>query len=577
VAVFIIVIRNTNIGFLGRSHANENKVPTLICYSRQTGAVASWGFSAETEIERDNGDLKYAEWFKVLLDENMFKQMKEKDPENTPESIYEVEMWFLDYLKLLYRHIETRMANTELPSENPWKVALVEFIATVPSTWSPHTTVDRFKQLLVRAGFDQYPNHSVSVGFTEAEAAAVSTSVEAPGLFKEKDVILVCDMGGGTTDINVLEVEKIEEEDITLKQLDVVQGRNIGSAQIDRKFEALAYDRVSRINLKSPESIDWHDVAWHMMKSREFQNAKCDHGSPDDTPIFAVPVPKLSPFYQNDELSVINGAMQFTRSELRQLFDIQIGLLYELIDKQLQRFQGSYSLQYVSHLILSGGLGNSLYVQDQLRKRYGFGTNPLNYSREIRVQVAPEPQLAVCKGVVMNRMRKFKTGKDVLGWRCARASYGTICKVPYDPANALHNGRPRTQDPFTGIEYLANAIEWFIHKGSPVNSDVPISKHFTRKLYPDDLNRTFPTSIVVSHVDWESLPMQLNEDAQILCRMESDLSLVEERHFKLVGILRYDAKPELLIQCRKTGTSGTRVNGIVAVIMKSRLLLVLQI
>ena len=489
---------------------------------------------AETDVENDNGDLRYAEWFKVLLDEDMFNQMKEKDPENTPESIQEVEKWFLDYLKLLYRHIETRMANTELPEEKPWRSALVEFIASVPSTWSPHSTVAKFKQLLIRAGFEQYPYHSVSVGFTEAEAAAVSTTVEAPGVFKERDIILVCDMGGGTTDVNVLVVENIQEEDITLKQLDVVQGRNIGSAQIDRTFETLAFEHLSKVNFGPASNIDLHDIAWHMMKSREFQNAKCDHGSPDDTPIFSVPVTKLPSSYNNDEASIVNGAMQFTRSELRQLFDAQVDLLFDLLDKQLQRFQESHPLQHVSHLILSGGLGNSVYVQGQLRKRYGLGSNTLNYGLEIRVQVAPEPQLAVCKGVVMNRMRKFKTGKGVLGWRCARASYGTICKIPYDPTNPLHVGRPRSQDPFTGAEYLANAVEWFIHKGSPVNSDEPISKYFTRKLYPGDLNRAFPTSIVVSHVDWESLPMQLNEDAQILCRIESDLSHIEENHFKLV-------------------------------------------
>jgi len=133
----------------------------------------------------------------------------------------------------------------------------------------------------------------------------------------------------------------------------------------------------------------------------------------------------------------------------------------------------------------------------------------------------------------MDRVRKLSSGRGVLGWRCSRASYGTICKMPYDMRNPLHAGRQAIRDQYNGKLYLIHAIEWFIFKGLAVNSDTPITRPFTRKLEPRELTRTFPTSVVTSDIDVERLPLQLNNDAQVLCKIVSDLSSVHESRFKL--------------------------------------------
>jgi len=76
--------------------------------------------------------------------------------------------------------------------------------------------------------------------------------------------------------------------------------------------------------------------------------------------------------------------------------------------------------------------------------------------------VAPEPQLVVCKGIVADRVQKLKTGKSVLGWRCSRASYGTLAKVAYNPQNPDHFGRNPVKDTFDGKLYILEYISWFI-------------------------------------------------------------------------------------------------------------------
>jgi hypothetical protein len=153
--------------------------------------------------------------------------------------------------------------------------------------------------------------------------------------------------------------------------------------------------------------------------------------------------------------------------------------LCQLLDKQLTRLQQKFPQEQVvshfriqekysitdrlqAHLVLSGGLGNSPYVQARLRERYSLGNAPFPNARSLQVRVAPEPQLVVCKGIVADRVQKLKTGKSVLGWRCSRASYGTLCKVRYNPQNPSHFGRNPVKDSLDGNLYVMNWIDWFV-------------------------------------------------------------------------------------------------------------------
>jgi hypothetical protein len=559
-------------------------VPTLLSYSRENQSLQTWGFGADQRGEHTNPDREIVDWFKVYLDDGVLSMMRKHDPINTPKSAVEVERWFEDYLRELCMHIESRLS-AELPVNKTWASSMVEFVFSVPTTWPP-PTVERFRSIVSRAGYGKNPSHSITVGLTEAEAAAVSTSVDAPGMFRENDIVLVCDVGGGTTDLGVLAVQNVGTSAISLRQVDVVQGRNIGSVKIDEDFEGYARDKLEKANVALPLGVDPEDAAWHMMKSREYQNAKCESGSRDDTPVFRVPVSGINPDYVNESHGISSGHMTFKQSELRALFDVQVNRLFELIDKQLSGFQTKNPQGVISHLILSGGLGNSAYVQSKLETRYAFGLSTFACARTVQVHVAPEPQLCVCRGLVQDRIRRLSSGVGVLGWRCSRASYGTICKMPYEAGNQSHAGRQITKDPYTGKLYLINAIEWFIYKGQPVNSDTPITRPFTRKLEPGELNRTFPTSVVTSDVDVRNLPLQLDNgmstffktrltptDAQILCKIVSDLSMVHEARFKLV-CTRLAFAP--FNTPRKTATGGASAGPTAAATTTSRWSSVLQ-
>lgn len=493
----------------GRFQANENKVPTVIVYPACSDEPSSWGFLSETATETTSEDKEYKEWFKTCLDANKLRQKQLEDPEGAPANMREVERWYRDYFQKMYDYLKFKLGG-EL-SGTTWKDAKIEFIFSVPTTWAPVPTVENFKRIVRDAGFGSETHHNVNIGLTEAEAAAVHVSIEAPGIFRENDILLVCDAGGGTTDLSVLRVTGTINQAINLQQLDVVFGETIGSAAIDYEFEQLVAHRLILAHKSNPLPVDPADAAWEMMKSKDFQAVKCEYGAPDDTPMFSIGIPRVPYSYSNEALGVRirNGEMMFDREDLQRLFDKQIAKLFKLIDAQLKTLHQKYPHELVAHLVLSGGLGNSAYVQAQLRQHYQETSIP--NAKSISVRIAPDPQLAVCKGLVADRVRKLLTSHSVLGWRCCRASYGTACKIVYDKRNPDHQGKQLVKDALNGKMYITQAIAWFVKKGEPVSVDNPIVHRFAKNVSPGDPRRAFPTSVIESDLEASQLPEQMNE------------------------------------------------------------------
>ncbi|KAK3065276.1 hypothetical protein LTS18_003150 [Coniosporium uncinatum] len=345
------------------------------------------------------------------------------------------------------------------------------------------------------------------MGLTEAEAAAVHTSVEARSIFREYDIILVCDAGGGTTDISLLEVTNCRNGALSMSQLHTVFGGEVGATAIDVEFRALAQKRLSQMDPTTALRAPLETISWDLMKSRDYQDSKCMFGDLDnDTGYFFVRIPGLNDAYSNPRLRISRGHMRFDQHELQAIFDKQIERIFAFIEHQLQRMQRKWSSRELHHLILSGGLGNSEYVQNRLRMRYGSGSTGHANTRNVNVTIAPDPQLVVCKGVVADRARKLKSGSPVLYQRCCRASYGIACKELYNEQNPLHRNRPQEKDPQDGKLYVPDSIVWFVRKGEAVALKRPVMHTFKRKLSPGDPRCVFPTSIMVCNLDPEFLP-----------------------------------------------------------------------
>lgn len=71
-------------------------------------------------------------------------------------------------------------------------------------------------------------------------------------------------------------------------------------------------------------------------------------------------------------------------------------------------------------------------------------------------------QTAVVQGLVLNEAQQHETGNAVLKSRTSPASYGVLCKEPYDAEQ--HTGMEMERDSHDGKLYAINVIHWFVKK-----------------------------------------------------------------------------------------------------------------
>lgn len=81
----------------------------------------------------------------------------------------EAQCWFKDYIQCVYRHVISHCGST-IPH---FVSRQVEFLFSVPTTWKDVRMVEETRQILEQVICTKTPLHRISIGLTEAEAAAV--------------------------------------------------------------------------------------------------------------------------------------------------------------------------------------------------------------------------------------------------------------------------------------------------------------------------------------------------------------------------------------------------------------------
>ena len=423
-----------------------NKVPTLLRYDSTASQVGSWGFLCEADDDDDD----IIDCFKLHLDPEY------ADPRPDAPKAQQARRWYKDYLRCLHDYIQEVFSN----SFARWNNLPVEFIFSVPTTWKNPSMISEITAIIEAAGFGgDGLHHRVKIGLTEAEAAAVYASRQQ---MDKDDVILVCDAGGGTTDVNTLKMRSEKGRATDLFPLSWTEGRPIGSTLIDIQFHRMICDRLERIR----DKIDGQPAALaHQMMHGRFERMKCTYGTPASLAIPTMPlaVPGLPSDFTSAEAHVEDAKMIIKQEELAALFDVQIDRLLDLMDEQLRRLEQKDSRAQISYLVLSGGLGSSPYVRQRLKSffEFGMGSSRAN-TQDVSILTVAEPQLAVVQGLVMERIQFISRGEAVFKQRCCRISYGVKCLREYNPTNPRHMGQDIILDKRDGKRYIDDQIDWFV-------------------------------------------------------------------------------------------------------------------
>lgn len=297
-------------------HEIRNKVDTAISYDVKTGEIANWGFLCNPDDVR----YEHNELFKLYLDPNY------QDPTGSGPTLEEARTWFRDYLSQLRTYINQHFER----SIARFATKRVEFLFSVPTTWRDPAQLAATENIIRQAGYGQLNKERASIYLTEAEAAAVYTSRES---LEKDDVFLICDAGGGTTDLNVLKVKSTSSARMELTPLSWTEGRAAGSTLIDYKVQLMLTQRLSKIQSKIPgfgRNVDLEAVASAMMLEK-FNAFKCSFGSESiHVPRLLFRVPNLDPGVNLPEVGVedshlvlYRSVVSFVRMSSRELTQIQ--------------------------------------------------------------------------------------------------------------------------------------------------------------------------------------------------------------------------------------------------------------
>ncbi|KAE8449334.1 hypothetical protein EG329_008235 [Mollisiaceae sp. DMI_Dod_QoI] len=471
-----------------------SKVPTRVAYTAGEIGIHSWGLGCPELGEIGRG-VAIKDMFKFFLNEHFVKGKFPAIPHQAPK-IENVRMWYEDFLTALYHHIVSQLREIE---NIDLKLSHIEFIFSIPTAWLDNDQVlQEFRKLVDRAGFSKIGD--VIMRLTEGEAAAVFTAkrLEDRFQFQEGEAFMVCDAGGGTTDMCVLRVKRVQEEMVELENLDSPKAISIGSVNIDDLFEVRAEAQLRRLGFIDPEQIR---LLTDQITRGGFQGLKTRFGTDlvEKIAIMSLPVPNS------------DDRVDLSRDELKNMFDVQVEKIIELIDNEIAYLKRDKIK--LGHLFLAGGLGSSKYVQDQIAR----------HCKDLRVLFAPEPEnlrLAVCKGLVIDRLQHFSEHIPVI-IRNTNASYGILCR---ELRSKKHSGQPKEKSLVDNRTYARRQIEWLAFRDQePARGErVPIRGRYSLILDATaKIGDNWGFSVVRSSLEKEKLPTFLGRQggAEVICHV----------------------------------------------------------
>ncbi|KAK5707218.1 hypothetical protein LTR17_020907 [Elasticomyces elasticus] len=345
-----------------------DKVATRVGYSKSRNDVQGWGFESTFGDE----GVTVREQFKLTLDAEY--------EDDRGFTCHEARKWYCDYLTCLHREIE-RFFDNSIPR---WRSMHVEYSFSTPTTWRNPAMIASIEKLIKLAGFADTAQQTVRMALTEAEAAAIEASTTQ---YRKGDIFLICDAGGGTTDVNLLKVQSTDRK-IELEPLDHVEGVPIGSTLIDFRMAEHIVKRLQLIENHLEGELFY--LAEEMLTGK-FQTVK--HSFPN--PVvghFTLDVKGLAGSHTFPEAGITNSRMVIDRAVITEIFDQQLVQIFALIDSRLLALEADLPNEQVSYIILSGGLGSSPYLLEEIKRRYemNYGFTSRN-TASIRIMRVPEP------------------------------------------------------------------------------------------------------------------------------------------------------------------------------------------
>ena len=342
-----------------------------------------------------------------------------------------------DLLKLpLETSEEHDPPNVKKYEENPQRLSLV-FEPEAAATWCMNLSPDKVKDI------------------SDISEPQLSTD----GFF------LTVDVGGGTIDITGHQMT--DNATRRMRVFNLPHGVIYGGSVINNAFVAFLEEEIAMGNNRpyfATHDSDLRKAEFLSLKEEDFEMAKKQFAEDERRDFYSVRLPvsyveeykrRLDRYTktidEGAELQYMKRGHQLRISK-KKMQVLAAGCLYQIkecIDNAIHAIGKTPEILY-----LVGGFGGCQYVAQYIQDTFK--------DKKPRVIIPQFHDLAVVRGACLY----FKT-KPI---RIADATYGTVCKLPYDERNKVHRKADKIIGK-DGTQFCKSLFKPFIHMGEPLDPE----------------------------------------------------------------------------------------------------------
>ncbi|KAF1828846.1 hypothetical protein BDW02DRAFT_200221 [Decorospora gaudefroyi] len=460
---------------------NEEKVPSVISYSRQSQAgEQQWGKSlsadavtmVHTKLELGLEDLmgeldmtlQVLDGMKNLNFDKMMLSKGENDlppySHKSPEEIV------TDYLKKMFAYVkmEVRVDENDVFAKH----VPTDIVVTIPTKWS-YMAMNSTYRALTKAGFnkDNFPKLQPIMFITEPEAAALYTAryyrdEKEEDFLQERDYFILCDAGGGTVDIVSYRVTK-RRPALELEQIGKPTGSRCGSIFINHEFKKWLRAQIGDDEYRKLDpNLDIDKNANHASETPAMRELMQAFDDVKKQFTFATPDVRFSLQGELENLDIpgkVNkGLIIIPRAIMRYFFDVCIKQIVTLIWEHVDIIEKRGSRP--KHLFLVGGFGASGYLQHRLAETIKEEEMQMSYRQP------QESWTAVVRGAVVCGIEKGAL-PNLRKTDACRHNFAICLDELY--SKTRHAARDITQ--IHGATYAQSQLTWLLNKGDLILCD----------------------------------------------------------------------------------------------------------
>ncbi|OAA67546.1 Heat shock protein Hsp70 [Cordyceps fumosorosea ARSEF 2679] len=494
------------------SCSDRGKCPTQLGILAGDRQQSEWGYNIPFDRKH------VMRWFKLMLlnPEDLPRDAAESKYMKEAASCLEkrgksAEDAVADFLRLLWQHCLNAMYRDRGREEiDQYKTTIV---ITVPAIW-PNYAQAKMTRAAERAGMLSERGRGMARGkpdlrfVSEPEAAALAVLADFhPKPNIKDDTIVVCDAGGGTTDLISYQVSKpIKFE---LRETVSGEGELVSGVMVDDEFEEFI---SSTIGHTAWNKLDVGDIAkfmkedWELCVKEQFTGAESK---------FWIEVPDgYLVSSTNKKRKRTTTTVPITRKDLLPVFDGVVDKICALVQRQVDGIKKK-DLPDPKFIILVGGFGCCRYLFNRLDAAHPDCTvlNP-----PVR-----DSWTAVCRGAVrcgLNRLGTKRSHEVTVEERISRVGYGFHFRIPFN--EKYHDPRDKIYEEFEE-QYMADSqMDWFLKPGQ-----VLPSKSASNHRYYELLSADNPASLEedLFYCCSDELPMRRTDDVKQLCTIKWENSV----------------------------------------------------